>query len=341
MVARIIVERQNGQPLPATLALVAPLWENSKVAVFGANLTKALVITGKSESRSEEAAQKVSKNLQAVATMAENALDNLSKQLEGERMPIPEKNMFLQLLGVGKDLLKHVQITQQGTMVSVQTQSDKVGANTVAGLLIPAAQKMRSSASRMQSTNNLKQLALAMHNYHSVNNCFPPAVVMGPDGKTPHSWRIELLPYLEQNQLYQSYKMDEPWDSENNRKILAQMPRTFKADPDAATTASSYYVLTGKDTIFSGKEGTKIQDITDGTSNTIMIVEAKHDIPWTKPVDLEYDAKKPLPKFGGFFEGGFNAALADGSVRFISHTITAQTLRAMITKAGGEVIPQP
>ncbi len=180
-----------------------------------------------------------------------------------------------------------------------------------------------------------------MHNYHSTYGHFPPAVVLGPDGKTPHSWRIELLPYLEQNQLYQSYKMDEPWDSENNHKILAQMPNVFKADPNAATTASSYYVLTGKDTIFSGKEGTRIQDITDGTSNTIMIVEAKRDIPWTKPVDLEYDAKKPLPKFGGYFSEGFNAAMADGSVRFISNNIAEQTLRALITKAGGEVIQQP
>jgi prepilin-type processing-associated H-X9-DG protein len=332
-------ERGNRNPNDPMFTLLAPLWENSKVAFIGINLNKNLVITGRSESPSEEAAQKVSKNLQAVATFAENGLEGLSKQLEHAQMPNQEKDLFLQLLSVGKDLLKHVQITQQGTVVNAQTQSDKVGANTVAGLLIPAAQKMRQSASRASSANNLKQLALAMHNYNATFGHFPPAVVIGPDGKTPHSWRVELLPYLEQNQLYQSYKMDEPWDSENNRKILAQMPRTFKADPDAATTASSYYVLTGKDTIFSGKEGTKIQDITDGTSNTILIVEAKHDIPWTKPVDLEYDAKKPLSKFGGYFEGGFNAAFADGSVHFIANAIAEQTLRALITKTGGEIIP--
>jgi prepilin-type processing-associated H-X9-DG protein len=221
----------------------------------------------------------------------------------------------------------------------VQTQSDKIGPDTIAGLLVPAAQKMRSSAKRMTSANNLKQIALAMHNYKSVHNCFPPAVIMGPDGKTPHSWRVELLPYLDQDQLYQSYRMDEPWDSESNRKILAQMPKTFKADPDAVTTTTSYFVLTGKETMFSGKEGVRIGEITDGLANTILVVEAKNDIPWTKPVDLEYDAKKPLPKFGGYFPEGFNAAFADGSVHFFAPTIVEKTLRAMITKAGGEIFP--
>jgi prepilin-type processing-associated H-X9-DG protein len=332
-------ERANRNRNDSLIPLLESLWENSKVAFVGINLNKNLVITGRSESQTEEAAQKLSKNLRTLQTFADNGLGAMSKQLGQAQMPKQEKDMFLQLIGIGKDLLKHVQITQQGTIVNVQTQSDKVGPSTIAGLLVPAAQKMRASSSRMVSANNLKQLALAMYNYESTFGHFPPAVVMGPDGKTPHSWRIELLPYLDQNQLYQSYKMDEPWDSENNRKVLDKMPRVFKADPDVATTASSYYVLTGEDTIFSGKEGVKISDITDGTSNTILVVEAKQDVPWTKPVDLEYDAKKPLPKFGGFFLGGFNVAFADGSVRFISPIITEQTLRAMITKAGGEIFP--
>ncbi len=330
-------ERANRNRNDPILPLLEPLWENSRVAFVGINLNKNLVITAKSESQSEEAAQKLSKNLPALQTFAENGVDGLSKQLEHAQMPKEEKDMFLQLLRVGKDLLEHVQITQQGTSVSVQTQSDKIGPDTIAGLLIPATQRMRSAAKRMTSANNLKQIALAMQNYQAVHNCFPPAVIMGPDGKTPHSWRVELLPYLDQNQLYQSYRMDEPWDSENNRKILDQMPRTFKADPDTVTTATSYVVLTGKETIFSGKEGVRTGAITDGLANTILVVEAKNDIPWTKPIDLEYDAKKPLPKFGGYFPEGFNAAFADGSVHFFAPAIAEKTLRAMITKAGGEI----
>jgi hypothetical protein len=178
-----------------------------------------------------------------------------------------------------------------------------------------------------------------MHNYHSTFNHFPAAVIIGPDGKTPHSWRVEILPYIEQIELYKAYKMDEPWDSPNNKKVLAKMPRVFSATPNQPSTVSSYYVLSGKETAFPGEQAIRIADITDGTSNTILAVESKRDIPWTKPEDLEYDPKKPLPKFGGFYPEGFNAALCDGSVRFLSNAIAEQVMRALITRSGGEVIP--
>jgi prepilin-type processing-associated H-X9-DG protein len=150
---------------------------------------------------------------------------------------------------------------------------------------------------------------------------------------------VEILPYIEQQELFKAYKMDEPWDSANNKKVLEKMPRVFNATPNQPSTMSSYYVLTGKDTAFPGENGIKIPDITDGTSNTIMAVEAKRDIPWTKPEDLEYDPKKPLPKLGGFSPEGFNAAFCDGSVRFLSNAIAEQVMRALITRNGGEVIP--
>jgi prepilin-type processing-associated H-X9-DG protein len=322
------------------LGVVGPVIDNAKTAFLGLNLGKSLNIKASFESRNGDEAQKVSKTLQALATLAENGLDALSKQPQLQQMQGDEKAMTLQLFGIAKDLLEHARVAQEGPSVSVQLQTDKFGIKSVSSLVLPAVQKMRGSAARMTSANNLKQIALAMHNYNATYGSFPPAVVIGPDGKTPHSWRVELLPYMEQNVLFQAYKMDEPWDSPNNRNVLAKMPNIFKADTSAQTTASSYFVLTGPDTIFSGKAGTRIQDITDGTSNTIMVIEAKNDIPWTKPVDLDYDAKKPLPKFGGYFDNGFNAAFADGSVRFIANAIAEQTLRALITKAGGEAIRQ-
>jgi len=207
---------------------------------------------------------------------------------------------------------------------------------------LPAIAKARDAAQRAQSSNNLKQIALAIHNYHDVHKALPAAVMLGPDGKTKHSWRVAILPYIEQENLYRQYRFDEPWDSENNKKVLDQMPPVFR-HPNAKgkATNSSYYVLTGKGGIFqeeAAKKGTDFTAIRDGTSNTILAVEANRDTPWTKPEDIAFDVDGQLPKLGGFAREGFAAAFADGSVRFISAGIDAKILKALFTAGGGEVV---
>ena len=101
--------------------------------------------------------------------------------------------------------------------------------------------------------------------------------------------------------------------------------------------ATSYQVFTGGGTIFEGPEGISIAEIPDGTSNTTMIAEAAEAVPWTKPVDLTYNAKEPLPKLGGLFKDGFNMAFADGSVHWVKKDVKPEWLRAAITRNGGEV----
>jgi hypothetical protein len=190
--------------------------------------------------------------------------------------------------------------------------------------------------------NNLKQLALAMHGYEATNGTLPPAAVYGKDGKPLLSWRVLLLPYLEQNGLYKQFKLDEPWDGPHNKKLLAKMPRVFAAPTDEKSVKAHetfYQVFVGKGTIFEGKKAMRLQDIADGTSQTLLIVEAGKAVPWTKPEDLPYDPAKPLPKLGGLgFENGFHGAFCDGSVRFLSHTIREKTLQALVTPNGGEAV---
>jgi prepilin-type processing-associated H-X9-DG protein len=206
-------------------------------------------------------------------------------------------------------------------------------------VLAPAVASARDAARRTQSANNLKQLGLAMHNYAAVHNHFPPAVVMGPDGKTPHSWRVAILPYLEQQALYDRYRFDEPWDSANNRSVLERMPPLFRhPGDDRDGPYASYYAMTGPETIFDGSKGAGFAAIEDGTSNTILLVEAKRDIPWTKPEDIAFDANQPLADLGGFSHEGLNVAFADGSVRFMSKAVDPTTWKALITKAGGEIV---
>jgi prepilin-type processing-associated H-X9-DG protein len=150
---------------------------------------------------------------------------------------------------------------------------------------------------------------------------------------------VMILPYIEQNELYQAYRFDEPWDGPNNSKLLAKMPRIYR-HPDVAadSTESNYAILVGDETIFPPTKAPKIAEVTDGTSNTIMVVESKKSIPWTKPEDIEYAKDKPIPSMGGFSESGFNAAFADGSVRFLIKTFPETLLRAMVTARAGEIV---
>jgi prepilin-type processing-associated H-X9-DG protein len=186
----------------------------------------------------------------------------------------------------------------------------------------------------------MKQIGIALHNYHDVNKHFPPAVVMGPDGKTPHSWRVEILPYLEAinlQQLSKQYRMDEPWDSEHNKKLI-EATDFFSVPGEKPSKDCGYFFAVGPGTAFDPVDKATFRNITDGTSKTIAVVEAKRSIPWTKPEDIEFDPDKPLPKLGGYFGGGFNTLFFDGSVHFLPDDIDEKGLRALVTSRGREII---
>jgi hypothetical protein len=324
------LKRGSGGSAAAITAMLGPLWQDCQRVLVGTELgDKKLGLLALAECPNEEAAGRVEHTSQALLTFASNGLAEARKvDAGGPPDLIAIKKL---LVGAAEELLKQAHVTREGSTVVVQSQGGGATFLAAAGVALPAIQKARESASRAVSMNNLKQLAIVMHMYHDAHGHLPPAVVIGPDGKTPHSWRVELLPYVEQDQLYKQYKQDEPWDSDANKKVLAQMPAIFRSPSDEPHgNNADYFVLTGKGTMFSGKEGIKLSDITGGTSNTIMIVEAKRDIPWTKPEDIDYDPSQPLPKLGGHFAGGFSAAFADGSVRFIGQGVEEKSLKALI-----------
>ncbi|WZO95804.1 DUF1559 domain-containing protein [Isosphaeraceae bacterium EP7] len=202
----------------------------------------------------------------------------------------------------------------------------------------------RLAAQRSQSVNNLKQIGLAMHNYHDATKAFPPAYLAAKDGKPLLSWRVLILPYLDQAPLFKEFHLDEPWDSDHNRTLISKMPKVY--DAPAATRAlaaegkTTYLTPRGATTMFPGAQGVKIQEITDGTSNTIMTLEADDQaaVIWTKPDDWEVKAPLDLQALFGRYQGGTSFGFADGSVRFLKKSINLQVMDALLTKSGGEVI---
>jgi hypothetical protein len=217
----------------------------------------------------------------------------------------------------------------------------KIDQVTLGAVAADAVRKVREAAARAQSQNNLKQIAIAMHNYLDTNKTFPAQAIYDKDGKPLLSWRVMILPYIEANDLYKQFKLDEAWDSPHNKKLLARIPKTYQAPAGKPKHpfGTFYQGFAGKGAFFDGKMGVGIADILDGTSNTIMVIEAPKDVPWTKPEDVAFDPDKALPKMASMYGSGiFNAALCDGSVRAISLNITEATLKAAITRNGGEVL---
>jgi prepilin-type processing-associated H-X9-DG protein len=208
-------------------------------------------------------------------------------------------------------------------------------------LLLPAVQSAREAARRAQCTNNLKQIALAMHNHHSAMNTFPTDIV-DKNGKPLLSWRVAILPYLEQGDLYNKFKLDEPWDSPHNKALLKEIPKVFvcpsRAKPDPFTT--TYRGFNGDTAMFETGKNLGMETVTDGTSNTIMVTEAKEAVPWTKPDDLPFNPQinGSLYGAGSPHPGGFNCGFVDGSVHFLKNSVNTIVFKALISRNGGEVI---
>jgi Protein of unknown function (DUF1559) len=237
--------------------------------------------------------------------------------------------------------LRAAKVERNGSTVEVAA-SMKFDPEKMGVALLDGVQKVRNAAARMNSLNNLKQLVLAMHFYHDANGRFPASAVCDKNGKPLLSWRVAILPYIEEAPLYKEFHLDEPWDSDHNKKLLEKMPKVFAAatqdEKELKDHKTRYQGFAGKGAFFEGVKGITLADITDGTSNTIMLVEAAKAAPWTKPEDVPFDEGKLLPKVGGLFDGIFNAAMCDGSVRSFPTTMKEETLRALLTRNGGEVI---
>lgn len=237
--------------------------------------------------------------------------------------PIPDRNIFTLALKFDKQSL-----LQQAGWEPPAPQSD---------------QPQNSAAALRASAAKLRSIGIAMHNYHDTFGRFPPVASVDDSGKPLLSWRVHLLPFLGEQQLYEEFRLDEPWDSPHNKTLISRLPPVYDSPGrdhrDAGTT--TYVGIVGDNLLFDGtKNGTKMASITDGTSLTVMLVDAEEAraVIWTKPEDVAFDPQTLrniiLDRFG---PDGL-VVMADGAVRVIRPTVTDTALeRALIRNDGAEL----
>jgi prepilin-type processing-associated H-X9-DG protein len=211
-------------------------------------------------------------------------------------------------------------------------------------LLLPAVQQAREAARRAQCKNNLKQIGLALHNYHDTFKLFPAAHLNDLEGEPKLSWRVSILPFLGEDGRYNAYQFDDAWDSPLNSGLLNPLPVVYGCPSHTipGSTSTAYATITGTNTILGDGQCLPLRDVKDGTSNTLMVVEACGlNIPWMKPQDIDAATVKGVGDPNGAsskHSGGSHVLMGDGSVRFISNNIDPKIYQALITRDGGEAV---
>jgi hypothetical protein len=201
-----------------------------------------------------------------------------------------------------------------------------------------AGERTANAAQRARSQNHLKQIVLALHNYESAYGHFPQNIT-DKKGNPLLSWRVAILPFLEQDALFRQFKFDEPWDGPNNKKLLAKMPELYRVGFEPKGETKTYYQgFAGAGTLFEPGKKLKLAGVLDGTSNTLAVVEAGPPVEWTQPADISYVPKNAVPRLEGPFSNVLIAATADGAVHMFRRDIDDKTLRRLIEIADGEVV---
>ncbi len=322
-----------------TTLQVAPVWQRSEHAIAELHAEEDVLLRVVSKSATDDEAKQVHSALLTAISVARVTLS--SGRHEAVSNDKPESAELLSQIDLLDEILEQAVIARREAQVGFVARIGRAVAGRAAQTLAPTIAASQEASYRRKSMNNLKQIALAFHNYHDTYKTFPAAVQIGPKN-VPHSWRVTILPFVEGSALYEAYRQDEPWDSEHNKSLLAQMPDVYRFPGDQAnSTNSSCFGFLGPQALFQENRGARMADIRDGTSNTLLVVESKRDVPWTKPDEIAFDPEGPAPPVGGWYSNGFHGAMCDGSVRFFSDDLEEQTFKYLIMRADGNPIRLP
>jgi hypothetical protein len=229
-----------------------------------------------------------------------------------------------------------------GAFFGFATSGPRIGAAQPGPGLFDLDELTPAAAQRAKSINNLKQIGLAMHNHLDTHRHFPVVDGAGTDGKPRLSWRVHLLPFLEEQALFQQFRLDEPWNSEHNKQLIDKMPAVYRTPGSTlnAKNMTNYVAIKGDNAMFPAGKKIGPADILDGFSNTAMVLEVSDEqaVLWTKPDDFEPDKDAPLKGVIGLRDGKFLVLFADGSVRTLPATTSKEAVQAMFTRNGGETV---
>jgi hypothetical protein len=307
------------------------------VHLFDAEMLKLTVEA--TDAKGAESLHNIAKGLHGMAkAMYPQAREKMSKEPGG-----PPEDVKKTILDLADQAVEGLSVGKSGDKVEISLRmKDSQAVAKLLPMFVRAVGDARQAAQRVKRMNDLHQLSIAALNDEMKAGRFPPAASRDPNGKPLLSWRVHLLPFLDGGEIYKEFHLDEPWDSEHNKKLIAKMPGFFRGDPKDGVPEghTTVMVFTGAGTPFGVEKGISSAQIADGSSNTISFVVAGPDkaVPWTKPQDLPFDPANPIAALGKIPDRGFVAAMFDGSVRQLPKNIPAATLKALITHAGGETV---
>lgn len=321
--------------------MFAPLWTDVRCLGIGLdfdgdNAEVELLV----QSKDGEQRTTIQETFDALMKLASNGLDTIKvKNLKAHKR-----------IQVAQECIKNLKVSDSNSDSSLTPEQFKVKtqleAEEWADLVSSAGDQFLNGVQITENMNNLRMIALAIHNYESAHGHLPAASTVAPGSQHAHSWRVAILPYMEYQDIYDKYRFDEPWNSEHNTKITAEMPDVFRhPDQDRNSTSSGVYLFTGDDTVFQEGKEPEFANIVDGTSNTILAIQMNQDIHWAKPQDIEYpgDDEEAVEQL---VEQLFNkdneilTAFFDGSVRRLGRN-AAEALPALITPSDGKVVEIP
>jgi len=328
--------------LPPGLSEVARLPRHLKTATLTVNLADETALKLVLAGTSAEANARLADLAAAFQEMLKQMSPQFRAQMTGEqgRPPDPVKRVFFDL---AEQTAKGLRVTKGDNRVELSVRMKRPEALVN---VFPAFLRTRELAEEADKAAfrryGLIQVGFATLNCEKSQKRFPAAASRDRNGKPLLSWRVHILPYLNQQALYERFHLDEPWDSPHNKELIPSMPKVFcHAPKDAAAQGlTTVMVFVGQAAPFGDPQGPRLAQIADGARSTIMIVHAGKDreVPWTKPEDLPFDPADPAVALGTIPAGGFEAVFFDGQPIRIARDVDPGILRALITHAGGEVI---